>query len=451
MPSVDVSSLIGGLNPIRHTSSYTMPVLSPRHGSSSTLTGSYRSTFSSSSIERPYTNSYSSPRSYSYSERYTSRSYISDDGKKTYSRHASITEDGITSRFREEGRELSGKRDTVSRESGFRDTSATRTNSLRDGFTRDSSLTRSETSRNSRSDINTVSFLETVADLRSKYSPANYVPAVLRKSDTYSRSKSIGSDIGKPPIERSEVKAIKLKKVITENGVCNSLALTNNTNKLDNTDIGDDNGNRTSVAEIRKKFDPNYCNRKVTPSNGLFIEGVGIKTDGRLKTQKIQNDINKTNVTNNIELKHDTEKRERSQKIMTNETETHLNTKLFIGRPAKCSKTTDLASQDVERAEHNSTIPEESINQVENVSPTKTESGSTATWAVPTDTSSMEVSESSKVFNHTSNFASYIPSKDTHGENEAMNERDDSDMESSENKATDIFYQQNNASNVSKF
>lgn len=428
MPSVDVTSLITGLNPIRHTSSYTMPVLSPRHSTPSALTGSYRSTFSSSSIDRPYTNSYSTPRTYSYSERYTSRAYTSDDGKKAYSRYASITEDGVTSRYREEGRESSAKRD-ISRDSGYRDSSSTRSNSLRDN-----SLTRNDV--NSRNELSTISVLESVADFRSKYSPANYVPAVLRKYDTYSRSKSIGTDIGKPPIERSEVKTIKLKKVINENSVCNGVALTNRTNKLDNNEPGDDNGNRTSVAEIRKKFDPNpnFCNRKISPTNGLFIEGVAIRAE-TIKTQKtnVENEINKTNATNN-EIKHDTDRR--SQKLL-NEAETHINTKLFIGRPAKCSKTTDLTSQEPETSENNISTQEKFASRQDN-SPAKNETENSENW---NENASMELSDSSKVFNHTSNFPSYISNKDL---NEAMNEGDDSDVE---NNSIDIFYK--NANNVS--
>lgn len=437
MPSVDVTSLITGLNPTRNTSSYTMPVLSPQRSSSSTLTGSYRSTYSSSAIDRPYTNSYS-PRSYTYSERYTSRTFGSDDSKKSsYSRHSSITEDGISRRYGED-RESSTKRDSISRDSGFRDGSlnSTRSNSLRDSYTRDSSLTRSE-GRNSRSDLNTMSVLESVADIRSRYSPANYVPAVLRKNDN-GRSKSIGNDIGKPPIERSEPKAIKLKKVINENGVCNGFALTNNTNKLDNNDVGDDNGNRTSVAEIRKKFDPNY--RKT--NNGLFIEGVGLKNN--VKTLKCT-EINKTNVTN-VDLKHE---RERPQKFT--EADTHANTKLFIGRPAKFSKTNDIASQELEVAQESS-IQEETITEDET---TKTDNATlpSISWTMPEESASMEVSDSGngKVYNHTTNFASYIPSKEIPHDNEAMNEGDDSDMESSETSPSDIFYQQRNANNVSNF
>lgn len=64
------------------------PVLSPR--STSGLTGSYRSTYSTSTIDRPYYNSGSlySPRVSSYSERYTSRSYTDGDGRRVYSRWA---------------------------------------------------------------------------------------------------------------------------------------------------------------------------------------------------------------------------------------------------------------------------------------------------------------------------------------------------------------------------
>lgn len=399
MPSVDVTSLITGLNPIRHTSSYTMPVLSPRHGSSSTLTGSYRSTYSSSSIDRPYS-TYSSPRSYSYSERYTSRSYGVDDGKKTYAKHPSISEDGVAGRFRDESRESSTKRDSVPRDSGFRDGTSARSNSLRDSYQRDSSLTRIDASpRSSRGDLSTITVLESVADLRSKYSPANYVPSVLRRTDYPSRPRPAGGDIGKPPIERSEPRTIKLKKVTNENGVPNGLALTNTTNKLDNNEIGDDNGNRTSVAEIRKKFDPNYAGRK---ANGLFVEGVAIKT----KQRTAEND-NKPNTTNDASADR--------KKPTADGTGTVAGAKPF-GRPAKCSKTTDLTVQETLR-------------------------GTAAADGDAVD---------GKPFNHTTNFASYIPSKDAAAashDNEKMNEGGDSDgeMESSDSAAVavDDFYQRN--------
>lgn len=63
-----------------------MPVLSPHRSASSNLSGSYRSTFSSSGLDRPFYSSSYSPRITSYSERYTSRSYIDSDGRRVFSR-----------------------------------------------------------------------------------------------------------------------------------------------------------------------------------------------------------------------------------------------------------------------------------------------------------------------------------------------------------------------------
>ncbi|XP_049824599.1 ubiquitin carboxyl-terminal hydrolase 2 isoform X3 [Aethina tumida] len=161
-----------------------MPVLSPHRSSSGSLSGSYRPSYGSV-IERPiYSSSYSSPRVKSYSERYTSRSYTDVDGRRVFSRSGSITEDGITTRFREEHRESSAPRDSYTRDY------------VRDGSIdyprRDSSL--------SRDRLSSINVIDSVAELRNKYSPANYVPAILRKNDNISRSKSI-NDIGLPPLD----------------------------------------------------------------------------------------------------------------------------------------------------------------------------------------------------------------------------------------------------------
>lgn len=99
-------------------------------------------------------------------------------------RSGSITEDGVTTRFREESRESSVRRDSISRDSGI---SSIRENSVLDYPRRDSSL--------SRDRLSTVNVIDSVAELRNKYSPANYVPAILRKNENISRSKSI-NDIG---------------------------------------------------------------------------------------------------------------------------------------------------------------------------------------------------------------------------------------------------------------
>ncbi|XP_044260746.1 ubiquitin carboxyl-terminal hydrolase 2 isoform X2 [Tribolium madens] len=183
-----------------------MPVLSPRQSSASALTGSYRSTFSSSTIDRPYFGggtSYS-PRITTFSERYTTRTYSDADGRRIFSRSGSITEDGITSRFREEARESSiARRESLSRDSGI---SSIRENSIVDFGRRDSSLSRDSPR------LSSINVLDSVAELRNKYSPANYVPACLReRNENISRSKSI-NDIGLPPIE---TKLAKKKDIST--------------------------------------------------------------------------------------------------------------------------------------------------------------------------------------------------------------------------------------------
>ncbi|XP_018565398.1 ubiquitin carboxyl-terminal hydrolase 2 isoform X1 [Anoplophora glabripennis] len=223
-----------------------MPVLSPHRSSASGLSGSYRSNFSSSALDRPYFSPSSySPRITSYSERYTTRAYTDSDGRRIFSRSGSITEDGVTTRFREESREPSVRRDSIGRDSGI---SSIRENSISDYPRRDSSL-----SRNDR--LSTLNVIDSVAELRNKYSPANYVPACLRKNENISRSKSI-NDIGLPPLE---AKTNNKKKVndrgdavfSTTNNVLNS----NNTNNADDLSDEDDNGNRASVAELCRKFD----------------------------------------------------------------------------------------------------------------------------------------------------------------------------------------------------
>lgn len=514
MPSVDVSLLLTGLNPIRHISSYTMPVLSPsRRTSSTSLTGSYRSTFSSSSInDRPSyygsSNSYTTPRISSYSERYTTRTYsTADDSKKVYGRHSSISEDSLAARYREDSREKSIRRDSLTRDSSY-------SNSLRDSSLardRELSLTRSDSSRE-RNSLSTLSMIDSVADLRNKYSPASYVPAVYRKQhDHIARSKSINDigrppiertgDIGRPPIERTaDLKSsIKSKKVI-ENGVCNGVALTNNTNddKLDNTGLesSDNNGNRASVAEIRKKFDPNYTTQKypspppaqpplanaaATVNGGLYIEGTSITAikqqqqhsqldtrnnkltkiidlnDGVVKTNNhTTNELSTTNATPAPSLVGG-DKRERMLH-KTSESDIHnissscssssatllVGGSKFYGRPAKCFKTNDLDTQDSELlGKHTNADVETTAAAAAKPNENGREQESTK----------MDVSEGPKPYNHTTNFASYIPVKDftATDDDQPMNQSEDSEMESNEN-STQISYQQQrivNANNVS--
>ncbi|KRT81449.1 Peptidase, partial [Oryctes borbonicus] len=233
-----------------------MPVLSPHRGSTP-LTSPYRSSLGSSALDRSYYSSAGSYPRYSYSERYTATSYRDSDGRKTYTRSGSITEDGITTRFREESREGSLRRDSLSRDSGI---SSIRENSILETSAvkreRDNSLTRSSGADRDR--FSQLSVIESVADFRNKYSPANYVPAVYRKKENISRSKSI-NDIGLPPIEKSTNATNAKKKVKDYN---NSLGLTelSNTTTTNNDNmyiIEDDNGNRQPVSEIRKRFENN--------------------------------------------------------------------------------------------------------------------------------------------------------------------------------------------------
>ncbi|XP_074040333.1 ubiquitin specific protease 2 isoform X3 [Leptinotarsa decemlineata] len=180
-----------------------MPVLSPHRSSASGLSGSYRSTFSSPPLDRQYYSPPSyNPRITSFSERFTSRSYTDSDGRRVFSRSGSVIEDGVTtSRFREESREPSLRRDSISRDSGI---SSIRENSVLEYPRRESSLTRSDR-------LSTVNVIDSVAELRNKYSPSNYVPKCYRKNENISRSKSI-NDIGLPPIE---AKASKKKELST--------------------------------------------------------------------------------------------------------------------------------------------------------------------------------------------------------------------------------------------
>ncbi|XP_076254184.1 uncharacterized protein LOC143192615 isoform X2 [Rhynchophorus ferrugineus] len=231
-----------------------MPVLSPHRSTSSGLTGSYRSTYSSA-FDRPYYGY--SPRISSYSERYTSRSYTDTDGRRVYSRSGSITEDGVTTRFKEESREGS-----LSRDSGI---SSIRESSVLDIPRRDSSLSRPDR-------VSASSVIDSVAELRNKYSPANYVPAIYRnKYENISRSKSI-NDIGLPPIENKS----NSKKQVTPDSATSSNSASPNSNNANcknginanppDLPDADANGNRrASVADLCKRFDdkPNKPNEKL--------------------------------------------------------------------------------------------------------------------------------------------------------------------------------------------
>ncbi|CAH0601984.1 unnamed protein product [Chrysodeixis includens] len=178
-----------------------MPVVSPSRYSntSSTLTGSYRSTLTSSTVDKPYYRStsgnYDTLRSYERSE-YRSR-YSDIDGnreRKTIverrsSRAPSIadSDSGISSRYRSDRSE-----------SRSRDISTTRS---------ESSKTSSDPLPRARRPVLTSADLAmSHAEWYNKYSPANYIPLTQRiqqqQNQNYgeiSRSKSISNDIGRPP------------------------------------------------------------------------------------------------------------------------------------------------------------------------------------------------------------------------------------------------------------
>lgn len=137
----------------------------------------------------------------------------------------------------------------------------------------------------------------------------------MRNKDAIARSKSI-NDIGKPPVERSEKNLSKYKvndSLNFSNGLSVVTNLSNNTNSLekmcDNALNEDDNGNRASVAEIRKRFDQSvpYKNSK----RDLVIEGTGIRisdnvfkkqdVDGTTKLKTLHNDISTVVVGKKIE------------------------------------------------------------------------------------------------------------------------------------------------------
>nr|XP_022907083.1 ubiquitin carboxyl-terminal hydrolase 2 isoform X2 [Onthophagus taurus] len=169
-----------------------MPVLSPHRNS---VTGAYRSSLGSSSLNR-YPSSTYTPNF--YYERYSTRSYTDTDGRRIFSRSGSITEDGKTTRFYEEscdGNLSTSRRESLSRDSGI---GSIRENSILESR-RENSLTRDPSNRYTQ-----VNVVDSLSDLRIKYSPANYVPAIHRNKhtttnqDRISRSKSI-NDIGKPP------------------------------------------------------------------------------------------------------------------------------------------------------------------------------------------------------------------------------------------------------------
>lgn len=189
------------------------------------------------------------------------------------------------------------RRDSLSRDSGI---SSIRENSIYDSRRdRDLSSTRSELTnglgRNDReSRLSALNVVDSIAELHNKYSPANYVPAILRKNENMSRSKSI-NDIGLPPAIESSKKVNESNSYSVNGSVNTGLILSNTTNneKNDNTYIEDDNGNRPSVMEIRKKFVNGDSNKSSSPP--LIIEGVKISENPFKKEDSIERRMLKSN------------------------------------------------------------------------------------------------------------------------------------------------------------
>ncbi|KAF5291739.1 hypothetical protein FQA39_LY14227 [Lamprigera yunnana] len=351
-----------------------MPVPSPRRSSASPLAGPYRSSY--------YSSSTCVSRAGSYTERYTSRSYADLDGRKVISRQGSVTEDGI---FRD------GK-DSVSRDSGI-------------SSIRDSSLSR----------LSAINVAESVAEMRNKYSPSNYVPTCLRV-DNITRSKSI-NDIGRPPIERSE----KKYKVNESLGVTN---LANNTNSLekmcDNVLIlneADDNGNRTSVAEIRKKFDQsNLC--QSGKNECLAIRGVKI-SENRFKkqdtvTNKMSDCVGYSNKGENLDCRT---YEKRPPKLSKLEVESK-----FLNERGYLQKNQDIASVTIGIESNFDNCSQKCLgndmSHVEKASKlnhlNEPQNGLEMEKLDTTEIHSETMNDSNNIFrnfNHTSNIASYISSK----------------------------------------
>ncbi|CAG9577099.1 unnamed protein product [Danaus chrysippus] len=256
-----------------------MPVVSPSRytPTSSTLTGSYRSTLTStSSIDKPYYRSSSgtyvtSTLRSSYGDRTTEyRSRYSDvDGKRE--RKTSLVEYSRSSRAPSATDSDSG----ISRYRSDRSESRSR----------DVSTTRSESSRNDRGKrnvISTAALAMSTAELYNKYSPANYVPLTQRiqqqSQNNYSeisRSKSISNDIGRPPAPECRVRkprnsaatisekpeSRRYKEGSPTPSYSKRTSMTNGSK--------DSNGNEVpSVSDIKKRFDSKMTVTKL-PTNDI--------------------------------------------------------------------------------------------------------------------------------------------------------------------------------------
>lgn len=251
-------------------------------GSSSSLSGSYRSTLtSSSSLDNPYcrprSGSYATSTLRSYGDtvtEYRSRYSIDSKGDKKslieYSRTSrapSVTDSdsGISSRHRSDRSE-----------SRSRDISTTRS---------ESGKTLSDAPSRTKRNFSSSAFMST-AELYKLYSPSNYIPLTQRiqqqqklQNQNYgeiSRSKSISNDIGRPPaadpsraLRKARNSAIGTTSERTESRRYKDSSPTSGYTKRNSLTNGvrDSNGNELpSVPEMRKKFDPKMAVTKL-PAN----------------------------------------------------------------------------------------------------------------------------------------------------------------------------------------
>lgn len=291
-------------------------------------------------------------------------------------------------------------------------------------------MNRSELARDRESRLSAPSVAESLAELRNKYSPANYVPAILRKNENMSRSKSI-NDIGLPP---ADVKSsVNSKKV--NDSYCNNIgvmSLSNSTNKErnDNAYPEDDNGNRPSVQEILKKFDGGEDKKAKSPP--LEIEGVRI-ADNRFKKED-------TKVT--VEKSGSLSKHKKNEKVLNGDAERPAKkTSLLLNgdekkKPVKTSRT-DVLSATVKKqngeidkceggdkkcasevrnldkkAKLKVSKKEESISNGIDIGRSSESLQNGVESDSGSETTATSNSETSRSSNRTNNFASYIPAKD---------------------------------------
>lgn len=272
-----------------------MPVVSPSRytTTSSSLSGSYRSTLtSSSSLDKPYyrtssgTYVTSSVRN-NFGDRTTEyRSRFSDvDGKRE--RKASLVEYTRTSRapsITDSDSGISTRYRSERSESRSRDLSTTRS---------ESSKTASEPlTRNKRSSLSSATLTMSPAEFYEKYSASNYVPLTQRVQQAaaaaanscgeISRSKSISNDIGRPPAadpsrlarrtrnstattisERPEGR--RYKESSPTPSYSKRSSMTNG--------VKDSNGNELpSISDTRRKFDSKMTVTKLPANEGRYVK-----------------------------------------------------------------------------------------------------------------------------------------------------------------------------------